>query len=107
MISETRRQVAPQPPLTPGLVGPPPLPAGSRVKFVESQQTLPVVADSYGRKRIAALEDDSGTQEPQDCSDLLDGVDLATLDQATVAALYEELQEAESEEEETDFHDGQ
>ena len=78
-----------------------------QVKFVESQQTLPVVADSYGRRRIAALEDDGGTQEPQDCSDLLDGVDLATLDQATVAALYEELQEAESEEEGTDFHDGQ
>ena len=74
---------------------------------MESQQTLPVVADSYGCKWVAALEDDSGTQDAQDCSDLLDGVDLATLDQATVAALYEELQEAESDEEETDFHDGQ
>ena len=78
-----------------------------QVKFVEAQQKLPVVADSYGRKRVAALENDSSTQDTQDCSDLLDGVDLATLEEATVATLYEELQEAESDEEEEDFHNGQ
>ena len=78
-----------------------------QVKFVEAQQTLPVVTDSYGRKHIAALENGRDTQDNQDCSDLLDGVDLATLDEATVATLYEELQEPESGEEETDFHDGQ
>ena len=78
-----------------------------QVKFVEAQQMLPVVADSYGRKRVAALESDGGTQDNQDCSDLLEGVDLATLDEATVVALYEELPEPESDKEEVDFHDVQ
>ena len=78
-----------------------------QVKFVEAQQTLPVVAKSYGHRHVVALESDGDAPDGQECSDLLDGVDLATLDEATVAALYEELQEPEEDEEEVDFHDGQ
>ena len=78
-----------------------------QVKFAEAQQTLPVVAESYGRKRIAALDNEGDPSDAQDCADLLDGVDLATLDEATVAALYEELQEPDSVDGELDFSDGQ
>ena len=74
---------------------------------MEAQQTLPVVADSYGRSRVAAFESDGDAPDSQECSDLLGGVDLANLDEAMVAALYEELQEQEEDEEEVDFHDGQ
>ena len=78
-----------------------------QVKFLEAQQMLPIVADSYGRKCVAALESEGDTPDAPDCSDLLEGVDLATLDKATVAALYEELQEPELTDGETDFPDGQ
>ena len=63
-----------------------------QVKFAEASQTLPVVAESYGKKRIAALADDIDTEDIPEDQDLLADVDLATLDEATVAALYEELQ---------------
>ena len=71
------------------------------------QQTLPIVADSYGPKHVAALEGEGDTLDTPDCSDLLEGEDLATLDEATVVALYEELQEPELTDGETDFPDGQ
>ena len=62
------------------------------MKFTEAQQMLSIVAESYGRKRMAALESDGDPTDAPECPDLLEGVDLATLDEATVAALYEELQ---------------
>ena len=78
-----------------------------QVRFAEAQQTFPVVAEGYGRKCIAALESEGDASGVQDCVDLLDGVDLATLDEATVAALYEELQEPDLTDGELDFPDGQ
>ena len=55
---------------------------------MEAQQTLPVVADSYGRKHVAALEGEGDTPDAPDCSDLLDGMDLATLDEAAFGGPY-------------------
>ena len=78
-----------------------------QVKFAEAQQTFPVVAESYGWTRIAALESEGDATDVQDCADLLDGVDLKTLDEATVAALYEELQEPDLTNGELDFPDRQ
>ena len=78
-----------------------------QVKFAEANQTLPVVAESYGRRRIAAIAEEA---EPSDLSggqDLLADVDLARLDEATVAALYEELQQPDLSDGELDFPDGQ
>ena len=77
-------------------------PNGSRkVRFAEAANTLPIVGESYGQRRVAAIgedEDPAGTgNEPWD------DVDITTYDEATVAALYQELQE----EDELDFHKGQ
>ena len=66
-----------------------------------------MVAESYGRRRIAAIAEEA---EPSDVSggqDLLADVDLATLDEATVAALYEELQQQDLSDGELDFPNGQ
>ena len=78
-----------------------------QVKFAEANQTLPVVAESYGKRRVAAIAEDTGTTEPPEVQDLLADVDLATLDEATVAALYEELQRPDISDDELDFPDGQ
>ena len=74
-----------------------------QVRFAEATNTLPIVAESYGRWRIAALEEDVGPAEAED--DPLEEVDLTTYDEATVAVLYEELQELP--EDEPDFLEGQ
>ena len=83
-----------------------PLPRSSltsprRVRFAEAANTLPTVAESYGRCRIAALEGEDDS--PWAVDDSWDDVDLTMYDEATVAALYEELQE----EEDPDFLEGQ
>ena len=78
-----------------------------QVKFAEAQQMLPVVTESYRCKLVAALESDGDPMDVPECPDLLEGVDLATLDEATVAALYEELQEPELSNDELDFLNGQ
>ena len=58
------------------------------MKFAEASQTLPVVAESYGKRRVAAIAEEAETVDIPDGQDLLADVDLATLDEATVAALY-------------------
>ena len=45
--------------------------------------------------------------DPPESRDLLADVDLATLDEATIAALYEELQAPDLLEDELDFLEGQ
>ena len=76
--------------------------AGSnRVRSAEAANTLPTVAESYGRRQVAALGGDEDSLEAVD--DSWDGVDLTTYDEATVAALYDKLQE----EEDPDFLEGQ
>ena len=74
---------------------------------MEATQTLPVVAESYGKKRIAAIADDADPADTSESQDLLADVDLATLDEATVAALYEELQAPDLLEDELNFPEGQ
>ena len=62
--------------------------AGSkRVRFAEAANTLPTVAESYGRCQVAALEGDEDS--PGAVDDSWDDVDLTTYDEATVAALYD------------------
>ena len=78
-----------------------------QVKFAETQQTLPVVTGGYGWQQVAALEDDGGILEAEECQDLLEGVDLTTLDEETVAALLEELQETNVLDSGSDFAPGQ
>ena len=62
-----------------------------QVKFAEATNTLPIIAKSYGKRRIAALEEDVGASGIED--DPLEDVDLTAYDEATLAALYEELQD--------------
>ena len=71
-----------------------------RVRFAEAANSLPMVAESYGRRQVTALEGDEDT--PGAVDDSWDDVDLTTYDKATVAALYDELQE----EEDPDFPEG-
>ena len=75
-------------------------PGAKEVRFVEAANTLPIVAESYGKWRIAALEEDAGPSGAED--DPLDDVDLATYDEATV---YDELHDLS--EDELDFFEGQ
>ena len=78
-----------------------------QVKFAEASQTLPVIAESYGKKGIAAIADDTNPDDTPEDQDLLADVDLAALDEATVAALYEELQAPDLLEDGLDFAEGQ
>ena len=71
------------------------------MKFAEATNTLPIVAESYKKQCIAALEEDAGASGAED--DPWEDVDLTMYDEATVAALYEELQD----EDEPDFLEGQ
>ena len=68
---------------------------------------IPVVAEGYGRRRVAAIADDAEHTDVPDGQDLLTDVDLATLDEPTVAALYEELQQPDLLDDELDFPDVQ
>ena len=77
-----------------------------QVKFADASQTLPVVAESYGRRRVAAIADEVEPVDVPDGQDLLADIDLATLDKATVAALYEELQQLDLLDDKLDFPDG-
>ena len=64
-----------------------------RVRFAEAANTSPTIAESYGRCRIAALEGEDDSPGAMD--DPWDDVDINTYDEATVTALYDELQEEE------------
>ena len=66
-----------------------------------------MVAESYGKKRIVAIADDTDPDDTSEDEDLLVDVDLAALDEATVAALYEELQATDLLEDGLDFAEGQ
>ena len=68
---------------------------------------VPVVLESYGWKRVATIANDMDPTDAPECQDLLADVDLATLDKATVAALYEELQAPDLLDDELDFTEGQ
>ena len=71
------------------------------MRFAEATNTLPIVAESYGQRRVAAIEEDG---DPAGAGDEpWDDVDITTYDEATVAALYQEIQE----EDEPDFPEGQ
>ena len=70
------------------------------VRFAEAANTSPTIAQSYGRRRIAALEGEDDSPGAED--DSWEDVDITTYDNATVAVassatatLYEELQEEE------------
>ena len=77
-----------------------------QVKFAEASQTLPVVAESYGKKWITAIADDTDPDDTSEDQNLLVDVDLAALDEATLAALYEELQATNLLEDGLDFAEG-
>ena len=72
-----------------------------KLRFAEAANTLPIVGESYGQRQVAAIvedEDSTGAgNEPWDY------VDITTYNEATVAALYQELQE----DDDPDFHEGQ
>ena len=100
----------PRPPTTTGRANRATLPAAAKrkqVKFAEAAQTHPVVAEGNGEKRIAVIANDPDPSDAPECQDLLADVDLTTLDKATVAALYEELQQPDFPEDESDFSEGQ
>ena len=61
------------------------------------------MTESYGRRQVAALEEDVGVSGAED--EPWNDMDLTTYDEATVAALYEELQDLP--EDGTDFPEGQ
>ena len=77
------------------------------MKLAEASQTFPIVNESYGQGRVTAIEEDSTTVDNPEDQDLLAGVDLTTLDEATVAALYEELQQPDLDDDDSDFPEGQ
>ena len=74
---------------------------------MEASQTLPVVAESYGKRRIPAIADDVDLVDPPESQNLLADVDLTILDKATVATPYKELQAPDLLEDELDFPEGQ
>ena len=78
-----------------------------QVKFAEASQTFPVVNESYGKGRVAAINEEATLSDNPEDQDLLDGVDLTTLDEATVAVLYEELQQPDDDGEDSHFPEGQ
>ena len=93
-----RQQVRPGSPcfpLTPSRARPTPhqIPAPGRkqARFEEAANNLPVVTKSYGRRQVTTIEEDPGPSRVEE--DPLADVNLATLDEATVAALYEEFQD--------------
>ena len=73
-----------------------------KVKFAEAANTLPTVAESYGKQQVAALKGDMDSSGAVDESWGMTWY-LTTYDEATVAALYDELQD----EDEPDFLEGQ
>ena len=78
--------------------------ARRQVRFsAEAHQTLPYVSDGHNRGRVAAIEDATEDIDPQD------EMDFTTLDDQTIAALYEGLADEPPEEEvpeEEDFPEG-
>ena len=100
----------PRPPTANGRVNRTTSPAATKkkqAKFAQAAQTYSVVAEGYGKKRIAAIADNPDPSDAPECQDLLADVDLTTLDEATVAALYKELQQPDFPEDELDFSEGQ
>ena len=78
--------------------------ARRQVRFsAEANQTFPYVSDGYHRGRVAAIDEAEEDHDPQD------EMDFTTLDDQTIAALYEGLVDEPSEEEapeEEDFPEG-
>ena len=77
---------APRLPVTKGRANRAASPAATKrkqVKFAEAAQTYNVVAEGYGKKRIAAIADDPDPSDAPECQDLLADVDLTTLDEAS------------------------
>ena len=77
------------------------------MKFAEASQTFPVVNESYGRGKVTAIADEAAPVDNPEDQDLLADVNLTTLDEATVAALYKELQQPDLDDVDSDFPDGQ
>ena len=77
------------------------------MKFAEATQTFPVVNESYGKGRVAAINDEATPVDNPEDQDLLADVDLTALDEATVAALYEDLQQPDLDDADLDFLEGQ
>ena len=78
--------------------------ARRQVRFsAEAQQTPPFVTDGYGKGQVAAVEG------PTEVQDVLEEVDLAALDDQTIAVLYDGLGEdlLPEPDEEEDFAQGQ
>ena len=63
----------------------------------EARQTPPLVTDGYIKSQVATLEEESEADK-----DILDEVDLTTLDEQTIAALYSGLVEDSPQEEDED-----
>ena len=92
---------------------PPPVPSRARpspraslngprkVRFAEAINTLPIVGESYGQRQVAAIGEEENSASVG--NEPWDDVDITTYDEATVAALYQELQE----DDDPDFHEGQ
>ena len=79
-------------------------PARRQVRFsAEARQTLPFVTDEYARGQVATIDNADEETDP------LEDVDLTTLDDQTIAALYEGLADEppeEDDQEEEDFSTG-
>ena len=56
---------------------------------------------------MAAIADEEDPMDALECQDLLEGLDLTTLDEATIAVLYEELPEPDLFDGDPDFANGQ
>ena len=92
---------------------PPPIPSRARpspratlngprkVRFAEAINTLPIVGESYDQRQVAAIGEEENSASVG--NEPWDDVDITTYDEATVAALYQELQE----DDDPDFHEGQ
>ena len=78
-----------------------------QVKFAEASQTFPVVNESYGRGKVAAISDEPASLDNPEDQDLLADVDLTTMDEETITALYEELQQPDLDDSDQDFPEGQ
>ena len=77
------------------------------MRFAEASQTFPVVNESYGKGRVAAISDEPASFDNPEDQDLLADVDLTTMDEATIAALYKELQQPDLDDSDSDFPEGQ
>ena len=77
----------------------------------EARQTPPIVTEGYRARQIAAIQEDQETPDSDqpELSEVLEDYDISTLDEATLATLYEALCEEEEEpaDDPQDFPEGQ